>query len=429
MDTVQGYLDRGEIYKKPGEFVAKLALCPSLIGKGQILKDTILRMTALVKRKLDQQRNKKTLQIWLKTVSNDLDTYQVVSREWISEKFWKLPALPVPKEQVYDPTRGKRDVRFFPESEEKLLAVSTDEDLGTELDYDDEEQLLAASPGNQETLCRSSPRSQQLFQDSPRRSPRIRQKAMIQSSPVKKKLPWKVTSKAVSCSPARQSSIRDHSAPKEDTKAAAEGRRTTGSVHFAEKLHELCTTEERGRKKIREQSTSTLSGAYSSHSGERQVREVKSGHPSTSNILKRSSGQGCEELVISTSVLKKARTDASASQLRPNVDDSGDKQKQKRLKCVFHNCWIPGCDGEAKYLKVHAFINHLPTIFNERLNPTDERILRGRRSTLEQAGRWLLRRHVELDQLAAFVVVHKMLSSPDTTEITSRQESAMQEFC
>ena len=57
-DIVQGYLDRGEIYKKPKEFVAKLALCPSLIGKGQILKDIILRMTALVKRKLDQQRNK-----------------------------------------------------------------------------------------------------------------------------------------------------------------------------------------------------------------------------------------------------------------------------------------------------------------------------------------------------------------------------------
>ena len=207
---------------------------------------------------------------------------------------------------------------------------------------------MAASPGNQETLCRSSPRSQQLFQDSPRRSPRL-SKGQIQSSPVKKKSPRKVTSKAVSCSPARRSSIRDHSAPKEDIKAAAEGRRTTRSVHFVEKLHELCTTEERGRKKIREQSTSTLSGAYSSHSGERQVRVVKSGHPSTSNILKRSSGQGREELVISTTVLKKASTDASASQLRPNVDDSGDKQKQKRQRHVFHNCWIPGCDGEAKY--------------------------------------------------------------------------------
>ena len=127
--------------------------------------------------------------------------------------------------------------------------------------------------------------------------------------------------------------------------------------------------------------------------------------------------------------MKKARTDATASQLRPNVDDSGDKQKQKRQRRVFHNCWIPGCDGEAKYLKVHAFINHLPTIFDERLDPTDESILRGRRSALEQTGRWLLRRHVELDQLAAFVVVHKMLGSPDTTEITSQQEIAMQEFC
>ena len=68
-------------------------------------------------------------------------------------------------------------------------------------------------------------------------------------------------------------------------------------------------------------------------------------------------------------------------------------------------------------------------IFDERLDPSDESILRGRRSALEQAGRWLLRRHVELDQVAAFVVEHKMLSSPDTTEITSRQETAMREFC
>ena len=194
---------------------------------------------------------------------------------------------------------------------------------------------------------------------------------MIQSSLVKKKSPRKVTSKAVSCSLARQSSTRDHSVPKEDIKAAAEGRRTTTSGHFAEKLHELCTTEERGRKKIRDQSTSTLSGAYSSHSDERQVRVVKSSHPSTSNILKRSSGQGRKELVISTSAMK-ARTDALASQLRPNVDDSGDKQKQKRQRHVFHNCWIQGCDGEAEYLKVHAFVNHLPFIFDERLDPTDE---------------------------------------------------------
>ena len=86
---------------------------------------------------------------------------------------WKLPALTVPKEQVSDPMRGKRGIRFFPESEEKHLAVSEDEDSGTELDYEDEEQLLAASAGNQDILCRSSPRrSQQLFQDSPRRSPK-----------------------------------------------------------------------------------------------------------------------------------------------------------------------------------------------------------------------------------------------------------------
>ena len=50
---VQGYLDQGDIYKKPEEFVTKLALCPRLRANGQILTETILRMTALDKRKLD----------------------------------------------------------------------------------------------------------------------------------------------------------------------------------------------------------------------------------------------------------------------------------------------------------------------------------------------------------------------------------------
>lgn len=57
-----GYLDRGEVYKQPTEFVSKLALCPRCRGgkeQTQVLKDTLLRMTALVKRKLDEQRNKK----------------------------------------------------------------------------------------------------------------------------------------------------------------------------------------------------------------------------------------------------------------------------------------------------------------------------------------------------------------------------------
>ena len=44
------------------------------------------------------------------------------------------------------------------------------------------------------------------------------------------------------------------------------------------------------------------------------------------------------------------RLDPTDESILPNVEDSGDKQKRKRQIRVFHNCWIPGCDDEAKYL-------------------------------------------------------------------------------
>ncbi|KAH3886951.1 hypothetical protein DPMN_010964 [Dreissena polymorpha] len=68
---------------------------------------------------------------------------------------------------------------------------------------------------------------------------------------------------------------------------------------------------------------------------------------------------------------------------------------------------------EAKYLKAHAFYAHIPSIFSETLDPTDELVLRGRRSALSQAGRWFLGKPVALDELVAFFVAQKMLSTMD----------------
>ncbi|KAH3822974.1 hypothetical protein DPMN_124768 [Dreissena polymorpha] len=51
---------------------------------------------------------------------------------------------------------------------------------------------------------------------------------------------------------------------------------------------------------------------------------------------------------------------------------------------------VPRCMEVAKYLKAHAFFTHVPSIFSKTLDPTDEQVLRGRRSALSQAVRWLL---------------------------------------
>ena len=75
------------------------------------------------------------------------------------------------------------------------------------------------------------------------------------------------------------------------------------SVHFAEKLHEVCQREQEGPKR-KDKSILTLSGACSSLISERVVTVVKPGHSSGSQQLKRLGG----DFTISASLdLKKPR--------------------------------------------------------------------------------------------------------------------------
>ena len=149
---VEEYLSRDQIYRPADEFVMKLALSPHFIGgpeKKQHLQDTLLRMVAVVKSKLNEpgRRNKTALVGWLKAAAKALNDYQVISREWICDNVWELPALPQPKEQDYDSTKGRRDYRFFPskKEEEQLLVLTEDEAMDVQLDYN-EEELLVMTP-------------------------------------------------------------------------------------------------------------------------------------------------------------------------------------------------------------------------------------------------------------------------------------------
>ena len=135
-----------------------------------------------------------------------------------------------------------------------------------------------------------------------------------------------------------------------------------------------------------------------------------------------------KDLFLSQSFLKQAKTDDIIQSVQQKVKEHRHPEA-KKLKKRIVRCWVPGCTGNARYLKAHACYDHIPAIFDERLEPSDERVLCCRRNALKQAGRWLMGRPVELDELVAFVTIQKLLSITDNSEITQRQEAAMQEFC
>ncbi|KAH3725405.1 hypothetical protein DPMN_051238 [Dreissena polymorpha] len=94
--------------------------------------------------------------------------YQLVDRHWISSNVWRLPTLPPPKQQDYDPTRGQRDIQY-PTGSDLLQAVGEDEVL----DYKDvdEEKLLASPVNSNSTGC---PRRSPRFLKSSSHTPEIR---------------------------------------------------------------------------------------------------------------------------------------------------------------------------------------------------------------------------------------------------------------
>ena len=278
---------------------------------------------------------------------------------------------------------------------------------------------------------------------SPRKEPQeLQQKddhaqtcSLLKKSPRKEVLK---KSRAETCSQARKTSKESQKKSREDAQAGtqstavAQENQPPKSVHFAKKLQEVCSKEGERRPTRREQSVMSRSGACSSNSDERHVRIVERHRQNPVNILKRPAFGRGDDLIISTSMLKKTRTDYIVSQVRQVRQKVGERREievKRRDRRRNQKCWAPGYVSDARYLKAHACYDHIPSIFDERLEPTDERVLCGRRNALKQAGRWLLGRPVELDELVSFVVVQKMLSPTYNIEISKRQERAIEEFC
>lgn len=108
-----------------------------------------------------------------------------------------------------------------------------------------------------------------------------------------------------------------------------------------------------------------------------------------------------EPLVISTSVLKKRKTDEILRQVKTTVE-------VKKKPDTWHKerrCLIPGCEETNTSPKVHAFQAHVPGIFDERFPPS-------------QAARWLLGRPATLEELVEFVVIQRVLSTTDNLNVS-----------
>ena len=231
LSTVEEFLDRGQVYRPPDEFVKQLALCPRCIGgkdQCKVLEETLLRMTSLVKFRLNEpgRRNVTSFLAWLKNAAKAMELYQVINREWICENVWKLPDLPQRKEQDYDPSRGRKDIRYYPVSETKLLELSEEEKMEISSLPCDEDQLLSLSPtkGQEEKASYS-----------PRRSPRLLTKTTIQISYEKKSVsrkepqePRQVDDHFQTCSQGRRSPRKESQRGLMDARSqtCSQGRRS-----------------------------------------------------------------------------------------------------------------------------------------------------------------------------------------------------------
>ena len=77
------------------------------------------------------------------------------------------------------------------------------------------------------------------------------------------------------------------------------------------------------------------------------------------NDPKREASSHTEELVISTSFVKKIKTE-DLIQIRQKVTERRDTEAKKQKKKMTR-CWVPVCTADARYLKAHACYDHLPT--------------------------------------------------------------------
>ncbi|KAL8564190.1 hypothetical protein ACOMHN_017459 [Nucella lapillus] len=91
-------------------------------------------------------------------------------------------------------------------------------------------------------------------------------------------------------------------------------------------------------------------------------------------------------------------------------------------------CWVPGCVARGEALKDHAFREHIPGVFSESLDLSQQDVLAGREQGLLMAATFLQARPSTLEELRADLDVLCMLGSADNRLITDDQQQAMAAF-
>ncbi|XP_053379961.1 uncharacterized protein LOC123533598 [Mercenaria mercenaria] len=456
-EVVDEYLAERRVFK-PGEvFVKELSLCPRYIGgpdRSAKLLDAMLKMVNLVKEKRAVLRNQKSHDQWLKSAAQAMETYCVANRDWISEHVWKLKARPVVVSHDYDPERGRKDIRYMKPtseapSEDKCLEKEEGEESMGEISLDLEEDLLylldtpksKTSGGRQEASnMEVDPEATVKLAPSPRRSPRLN-KGKVKISPIKTPLDEPTKSKKTAAevstiagkkaqatglykrkthgdSRQRRHSTDPRTSRNEKAPSAATVAETTGKTPDSRVPLDASSS-----KKERKHETALPASSVPELKRTVTVEKGKSVQAPQPKVGKRSATE-LPPITISVPVLKKTKTDDLLRQVRKTVDE-GRKTRERRK----FECWIPGCLEPSTYPKVHAFEHHIPEVFDERLKPDDERVLRSRRNALNQAARWLLGRPATLDELVSFVVIQKVLSAADNTRISEVQKEAMKHMC
>ena len=138
--------------------------------------------------------------------------------------------------------------------------------------------------------------------------------------------------------------------------------------------------------------------------------------------------QEADPVAISTTEPKRQRVEDILAQVKEAREEKDKEKTQGKSRVRLRTCFVPGCDPQ-RYLKAHAFKEHIPGIFTETLPPSDPQVLRGRKKALLQAARWLLSRPATLDELLNFVKIQRLMSVADNSSISEVQHEAMVELC
>ena len=88
-----------------------------------------------------------------------------------------------------------------------------------------------------------------------------------------------------------------------------------------------------------------------------------------------------------------------------------------------------GCTSDQRFNKALSFYDHLPSVFSEHLDPSNDAVLSARHNALNQAGRWLVGRPVSLEELVKFIRIQNMFNLARNSQINDRLMPAMREFC